>query len=157
MKWFGTKAFNARLEDSVRVTVEAVLNRVLSDTQTTLGKIRSSFDVEAQIAKLREALETLKIEKDRKDEDFARKEREIEHKVGLEQKRQEFEISQAKREATVTIREENLKAERERFEAQMKFYEEQAEKRAKALEEIIKPLLKALPSAEIIATVGNKG
>src|SRR5207245_968830 len=92
------------LKDTERVareTVERIVKAALSDAETALA-------TSGKLSKLREELETLRIEKARKEEEFTRKEREIEHKVGLERKRQEFEIEQAKRETSVTVREENL-------------------------------------------------
>ena len=158
MNWFkrlfgggGIPSFDERLESKITQTVREILTSALRDTESTLAKIRASFSLEAKIATLKEELETVRIEKGRKDEEFARKEREIEHKVGLERKRQEFEITQAKREATVEIKEKNLENERALFEKQMEYYEAQSEKRLQSLEGIIKPLLKALPTAEIIA------
>src|SRR5271169_867147 len=104
-----------KLEKRIESVVREVMTRAINDTESFLAKIRSSFDVGEHIKKLKEELETLKIEKGRKEEEFAKREREIEHKVGLERKRQEFEITQAKREALVGVREENLAAEKKRF------------------------------------------
>ena len=75
------------------------------------------------------------------------------HKVGLERKRQEFEIKQAKREATVNIREENLSADRDRFENQMKFQEERFTKEVKYLKDMMNKMMERLPSAEIYAKI----
>ncbi len=155
---FGLKtdeAFNSKLEQSVTRTVKDILTRVLTDTETTLGKIRGAFDLEGKIKVLQEELETLKIEKDRKDEQFTRREREVEHKVGLERKRQEFEIEQARREVMVEVKEKNLKKDKERFEEQMDFHKKAMAEEVTSLRDMVGKLLKALPSAEIIATVSK--
>ena len=145
-----------RLEKKIERAVRDIVEKALADTETTLSKIREAFSLEKQIVKLREEVETAKIEKARHDEEHARKIREVEHKVGLERKRQEFEVDQAKRETRVEIREKNLEQERKLFEEKVAYYEKQSEKRLTDLQEIIKPLLKALPSAEIIAKVNRE-
>lgn len=75
------------------------------------------------LLKLREEIETLKISKGRLEEENAKTLREVEHKVGLERKRQEFELESAKKEATLKVREENLAADQKRFKEQMEFHE----------------------------------
>lgn len=129
-------------ERVVRETVTRIVKDALSDAESALA-------ASGKITKLREELETLRIEKARKEEEFAKKEREIEHKVGLERKRQEFEVEQAKRETTVSVREENLKADRSRFEEQLKFHQERFETEVKYLHEMMGQLMERLPSAEI--------
>ncbi len=108
------------------------------------------------VSALREQIETLRIEKGRREEEIARKERDIEHKVGLERKRQEFEITQAKRETTVAVREENLTADKARFEEQMNFTRERFTTEVGYLKEMMGEMMKRLPSAEILATIGGK-
>ncbi len=140
-------------EETIKKTVERILRSVLANAENTLGKINTIADLNQEVQALREAAEKEKIEKDRKDEVFAKKEREIEHKVGLERTRQKFESEQAKREATVTVREENLTADRTRFEGQMKFQQERFTEEVKYLKEMVGQVLKRLPSAEIYTEV----
>src|SRR4051812_27941249 len=94
--------------------LEAVLRDLWHDAVSRvdeeLKEIRSVTDLAKKVKELRQQVETLEIEKDRAEEDFERREREIEHKIGLERKRQEFEVAAAKREAVVSLREENLAA-----------------------------------------------
>lgn len=137
------------LQEKVTQIVQEIVSRAIADSESLLAKVRSSFDLAKHIHDLREQIETLKIEKARKEEDFARQQREVEHKVGLERKRQEFEIAQAKREVTVSVREENLKADRTRFEEQLKFHEDRFSKEVGYLKEMLTEMLKRLPSAEI--------
>ena len=141
------------LEEVVRKTVESVVKTALSDVEGAMRGVKTMAQLNGQVVKLKEDLETLQIEKDRKDEGFDRKEREIEHKIGLERKRQEFEIKQAKREATVNIREENLSADRDRFESQMKFTEERFSKEVKYLKDMMDKMMERLPSAEIYTEI----
>lgn len=129
-------------ERVVRETVERIVKNALADAE-------SGLVAAGKITQLREELETLRIEKGRKEEEFAKKEREIEHKVGLERKRQEFEIEQAKRETAVQVREENLSADRKRFEEQLEFHQQRFETEVKYLHEMAEKLMERLPSAEI--------
>ena len=140
-------------EDTIRETVERILRSVLEDAATTLGKIKTIADLNKEARALREKLVTLEIQKDRKDEEFAKERREIEHKVGLERTRQEFEVKNAKREATVTVREENLTADRDRFEGQMKFQNERFTTEVEYLKEMVGQVLKRLPDASIYTEV----
>lgn len=129
-------------ERVVRETVERIVKDALQDAESALASA-------GKITKLREELETLRIEKGRKEEEFAKKEREIEHKVGLERKRQEFEIEQAKRETTVAVREENLKADKDRFAEQLKFHEDRFATEVGYLKDMMGQLMERLPTAEI--------
>jgi len=69
--------------------------------------------------------------------------------VGLERKRQEFEIEQAKRETTVAVREENLKADKDRFAEQLKFHEDRFATEVGYLKDMMGQLMERLPTAEI--------
>lgn len=129
-------------ERVVRETVEKIIKDAMGDAQNAL---RMTGD----LTKLRQELETVKIEKARKDEEFARRERDIEHKVGLERKRQEFEVAQAKRESTVAVREENLKADKDRFAEQLKFHEDRFSTEVGYLKDILKEMMGRLPTANI--------
>jgi hypothetical protein len=127
-------------------TLRDSLNEVVQKAMLEASQTIKEF---ASLKQLREQIETLTIEKNRREEDFSRREREVEHKVGLERKRQEFEISQAKRETSVTLREENLKADRARFEEQMKFHDERFSTEVGYLKDMVGQMLKRLPSTEI--------
>jgi uncharacterized small protein (DUF1192 family) len=120
-----------------------------------LSGIKDVTKLAGRVATLRQEVEKLTIERDRKQEEYDRREREIEHKVGLERKRQEFEITQAKRETTVVIREENLAADKQRFEEQMAFHQERFEEEVKSLRKLVNKMMERLPSAEIIANFGG--
>ena len=141
MNWFG-------LRKAVREAADEALKRAVKELseEVTGGKTR---------VQLKKEIEDLTIQRDRKMEEFEKKDREVEHKIGLERKRQEFEVEQAKRETTVSLREENLKADRDRFEGQMKFHEERFSAEVTYLKDMVGQVLKRLPSAEIIAKVGK--
>ena len=145
MSWFSN---DTRIIATIKEAVERIVKRALSDAESELAQVKT-------LGGLRQQIETLTIERDRKQEEFDRKEREVEHKIGLERKRQEFEITQAKREATVSIREENLKADRERFAEQLKFHEDRFSKEVGYLKEVLTEIVKRLPSAEFTADLGG--
>ena len=133
-----------------------VLEDAMEKVQQQLQGIRSVTDLSDRVKKLREQCETLEIEKGRKQEEFDRKEREVEHKVGLERKRQEVELENTKREATLAVREENLKADRDRFESQMKFHEDRFSEEVKYLKEMIGTLADRLPSATLTGKISGR-
>jgi len=125
------------LEGAIRTAVETVVKEALGDAATAVSKLK-------QIHDLQEEIEALKVEKGRREWDFQKREMEVDHKVGLERKRQEFEIEQAKREATVSLREENLQADRDRFEAEMKFIRERFEQEVGYLKDMMSKVLVCL-------------
>lgn len=102
------------LEKVVKGAVEEVVSKSVKDATSVFAKIK-------EINALKEEIETLKLEKRVKEWDFEKREMEIEHKIGLERKRQEFEKDEAKRLAVVEVREENLKAQEARFDEQVDF------------------------------------
>jgi hypothetical protein len=133
---------------SVERAVEKIVQRALHDADSTLARL-------GDLTKLREELETLKIEKGRKDEEYGRKDREIEHKVGLERKRQETEIALAKREAVLSAKEEALQADRKRFEEQLSFHEKRFTEEVGYLKGMITALSEKLPTATITEERGK--
>lgn len=130
----------AALQDEVvklRVALkEAKVN--LAETQALRKKEQELSDLEKQIV-------SLKIDKDRIEEGFAKERREIEHKVGLEQTRQSQELELGKREAVLAVGEGNLDKDKERFEEQMRFNTERFERESKATREILMAVLDTLP------------
>lgn len=117
-------------------------------------------ELEARILGLKKQVSDLEISKDKKQEEFDRRDRELTHMIGLEKKRQEVETKQAKQEATLAVREENLKAEKTQFEAQMAFREKRFDKEVEYLQGLMKQILERLPSVtvdrQIKETVGGR-
>lgn len=133
------------LEQAIRSVVAEFGEQVVKDLQG----IRSVADLSAKVKDLREQVEKLEIAKARKEEEFARREREIEHKVGLERKRQEQELAAAQREAVLKVREENLAADRKRFEDAMAFHEKRFTEEVGYLKEMIGTLAERLPNVNL--------
>jgi chromosome segregation ATPase len=108
--------------------------------------------LEEEKLRLKEEIEDLKLSKERMQEDNDRQVREVEHKVGLERKRQEFEAEQAlnrieneRKEAVLEVREANLSAAQEKLEGQMAFMAKRWEEENKALNSMIERLFDRLP------------
>ena len=120
------------------------LKRVVREAVNEANSLSESLD------SLKKKLAQAEIDYEKKREAWDRREREIEHKVGLERQRQAFEIQQAKRDTTVSVREENLKAEKERFKSEMDFQRKRLEEEVSSLRELVAEMLKRLPSAEIL-------
>lgn len=111
-----------------------------------------------EIVTLKKRIADLHIEEDRIKEDQDRERREVEHMVGLERKRQEFEVDQAKRETKVELREVALEEQRKRFEEQMKFIENRLAKEVQYLkDDIVKALLERLPVVKWEAKTNGNG
>ena len=136
--------------DVINKTIEQFNRDATNKLSSVLGSFRKIEDLQKEITRL-------EIERDKRVEEFARKEREIEHKIGLERKRQEFEITQSKREATVKVQEENLAADKQRFAGEMDFQRKHLEKEVASLNTLVQEMLKRLPSAEIQIKRSSRG
>ena len=143
---FGTK----QLEEHVKHAVETVMYSIMDDTKTYMNKLKTHV-------KLTQEIEDLKISRGRLEEDNARSLREVEHKVGLERMRQDQDIKAATRDALLTVREENLTADRARFEEQMKFHEVQFTEQVDYLKGMVASVLEALPSMHVEVNAGPHG
>jgi chromosome segregation ATPase len=111
--------------------------------------LRSERDNTEQLAKLRRDVEQLKLEKDRLTEDNARKIRETEHKVGLLKTKQDHDVANARRETKLEVREENLTADKKRFEDEMAFQREHMQREVDRFDGIAKALMERLPTIEV--------
>ncbi len=141
------------LEQAIRNIVTEFGEQVLKDLQG----IRSVADLSSKVRDLRSQVEMLEIEKARKQEEFDRREREIEHKVGLERKRQEMELTAGKREAALAVREENLAADRKRFEEQMAFHDKRFTEEVGYLKGLMEQLMTRLPDVSASVELRPRG
>lgn len=140
-------------EAHLRRAIESITKDLTESVTRDLQGIKSVSDLAHRVRDLRAQVETLETEKARKQEEFSRREREVEHKVGLERKRQEFELTSAKREAVLAVREENLKADRARFEEQMGFHEKRFTEEVSYLKELMTEIMKRLPDVSLTGEV----
>lgn len=132
------------------------LKKQIAELKLNREAAERRLELADEAVKLKEQIETLKIEKGRITEDNAREKREVTHMVGLERKRQEFEAEQAKKsvetaraEAILTVREENLSQEREAFEAHMKFQNDRFQSEVGYLKELMGQILDRLPTVNV--------
>ena len=125
------------MEKVLREEVKKVVTEALSDAVTAASKLKKITDLEKRIKEL-------EIEKSQREWEFKKREMEVEHKVGLERKRQEFESDEARRTAILEVKEENLSAKQDRFEEQMKFISERFTSEVGYLKEILGQVLSCL-------------
>jgi hypothetical protein len=109
-------------------------------------EVSEELGLSARIVSLEREKTAKEIELDRVKEQHAREKREVEHMVGLHKDRVKQEIELAKREQSITVREENLKADRERFEQQMQFMQKRMETELERLNNLTSEILERLPT-----------
>lgn len=143
--------FETRLESAVRT----ILVEELGQAEERIKALRQVGVLEDKIHSLKETVADLEIQRAKKKEEFDRREREIEHKVGLQKKRTEFEVESARKEALLDVREENLVKDRKRFDEHMEFYKQQMETQTTYLKELVEAALARTPDAKILATIGG--
>lgn len=133
-----------------------LVDRIKDSADTKLDKIKTYLDLSQEVDKLRGQVSELEVTKSQINEKYEKREREIEHKLGLERLRQEQELKLGLREQTVKIKEENLTADRDRFTKEMTFVTQRFEQETGYLKDMIKPLLEALPKMKITENVTRK-
>jgi chromosome segregation ATPase len=133
------------------------LKRSIAELRVEREAREQELGLTKDVLSLRRQLEDLKIEKAKLVEDNARELREVRHMVGLEKRRQEFEVDAAKRETTIQVREENLAADRTRFEEQMKFTVDRFDKEVGYLKDILGDILLRLPTVTVDRVVNGNG
>lgn len=129
------------------------LRRDLAKMKAERDDLREQTLTVEEIVELKKKIVDLEIRRDKLTEDHEREKREVTHMVGLEKKRQSFEIDQAKRETKVTVREENLVADRARFEEQMAFTTDRFEAEVKYLKNLMGQVLERLPTITVDRTI----
>jgi chromosome segregation ATPase len=126
-----------------------MLSKQVAELKGEKEAINERRSLSAELTELREELELLKIEKARREEDHARERREVEHATGLHRKQSEWERTKAVEEARLTVREENLSAERKRFEEQLDFSKAQIQAEVDRMEKLIQGLMDRLPTVTV--------
>jgi chromosome segregation ATPase len=121
------------------------LTKRVADLKGERDQVSEELGLSARIAGLEREKTAKEIELDRVKEQHEREKRDIEHMIGLHKDRVKQEIELAKREQTITVREENLKADRERFEEQMKFMQKRMETELERLNGLTSEILERLP------------
>jgi chromosome segregation ATPase len=111
--------------------------------------VSEELDLSDEVVSLKRQISQLEIDEAKLTEKHARDRREVEHQVGLQRKRQDFEIDAAKRDTELKVREENLKTERERFNRDMDFQREELKNQIGYLKDLMEKLFERLPSASM--------
>lgn len=135
--------FRARDQERGRLADE------LAEIKAEIKALRTERDKTSQLTGLQRQVEDLKIEKARLVEDNDRKIRETEHKVGLLKTKQDHDVEHARRMAQLEVREENLNADRERFQAEMAFQRDHMQREVDRFDGIAKALMERLPTIEV--------
>ena len=122
--------------------------------------LRKERDAEAransaqdEINRLKREIADLEVKKSQITEQHAREKRETEHMVGLQKKRSEFEQEAAKRDAVLTVREENLQADKDRLQEQVTFLQGRFEAEVGYLKELMGEVLSRLPDVQVEGTL----
>lgn len=136
-------------------TVIASLKDEIAELRGERKARQKELGLTDDVIRLKTEIEDLRIAKSRLTEAHEREKRELTHMVGLEKKRQEVELAQGKREATLAVREENLKADRDRFEEQMKFTRKRFEEEVGYLKDLMGEILDRLPTVTVDKTVSD--
>lgn len=123
----------------------------IADLEAKIESLTKQSDNLAERNRLKGEVEDLKLEKARLVEENDRRIRETEHKVGLLKTKQDHDVEHARRMAQLEVREQNLDADRKRFEGEMKFQREHFEREATGIRDILGEVLKRLP--DVTATL----
>lgn len=142
-------------KDKARKEIQELTEQIakLTAEVKTLSRQRQGLQnieaIEAERDKLRRQINDLSIDKEKLEEGFDRERREIEHKIGLQKKKAEFDRDAGKREAIIAVREENLKSQQEEFDARMKFREKQFDSQVEYLQSIMEQILNRVPTITV--------
>ncbi len=139
------------LREIIEPAVEEAVLRAISFVREDFENLEKVAVLKRQKLGLEEDLEKLKLQKERKEEEFDRREREIEHKVGLDRQRMEQEGTLQKREAVLEAKESNLEQSQEAFDERMEFFKQELSDQ----KGLLKSVLDRLPTAEIFAGLGT--
>jgi len=136
-----------------------VSERLASKMLDEFSALAEVEEATAKVVELTKQLGVLRAEKDNISEGFARKEREIEHKVGL--LRTEIEAGEAQKEAQYALRvqearlaarEEGLKAREAAFTERMDFMTKRFTEEVGYLKSMVAQVLERIPDAAILGT-----
>ena len=100
----------------------------------------------SEVVDLKNQIADLEINKSQLTEAHEREKREVQHFVGLEKRRQEVEIVQSTREATLAVREANLDADKLRFEEHIKFVEAAQAKHLEDIKDLLGKVIERIPT-----------
>lgn len=131
------------------------LKRALISEQRIVKEKEDQLRLVDEVRSLKEQITDLEIKKAKLVEDQERRLREVEHKVGLERTRQAQELELARREVKVTVQEENLAADKARFDEQIKFTTDRFTKETDYLRDIMGQIMERLPTVTIDRSIDS--
>lgn len=136
-----------------------VVSRLTESITKLEGQIRARktvIDLTDEINTLKTQLADLNIQKSQRDEEFGRKERETEHKIGLAQTQFESEKANhvkeqdlAKREAVLAVKSENLQAERDQFKQHIEFVEAETAAHMSDMKSLLEQIMERIPTVNV--------
>jgi len=135
--------------EGLREQIE-VLEREVRKLVQQRDDLQTEAGLSDTIISLRKRITELEIEEAKKTEAFDREKREVEHMVGLERRRADFEREAAIREAELSVREQNLAAVQENLQKQIDFMVERFTEEVGYLKtEVLAVVIKALPNVNV--------
>lgn len=133
------------LEDEI-ITLQSEVRKLVRQKDDLKDEVGYS----EQIVTLKKRLSDLEIEKDKKQEAFDREKREVEHMVGLQRQRADFEREKAVREAELSVRESNLETATKMVQEKMDFVQKSLSDQIGYLkDDILKTVIAALPNVNV--------
>lgn len=160
MGLFTPKIIDEELEAQRAALKEEIvgLRADIKEYRRERGDLQTRDALQADVERLKREKVALEIERDKTNESHARQLREVEHKVGLQQQTAEFERKAATQEATLKVREENLKADQDRFKSQLDFVDERNGRTEAYLQDMASKILSRLPTVTVdVVPGGNNG
>ena len=145
MSWF-------RQDKRIQAAVEKAFLIVLEKAE---GDVLDAVQLTGTVEALKWQVSDLEIQRDKKQEGFDRKEREIEHSLGLHKAQVEWEVEEASSRARLEVEQANLQTERDAFKKEMEFMQGRFEEEVKYQRGLLEKMMKRLPTAEILAKIGN--
>lgn len=127
----------------------ADLKRAVADLRIEREAEDRALGLTKNVARLTKEAEDLKIAKSRITEEHEREKREVEHLVGLQKRRGEWEAKKAAEEARLEVNKGNLAAEQKRFEKEMDFMRKRMEAEIGSLREMYAAVLERLPTVTV--------
>ena len=112
-------------------------------------EVKQELGYTEQIVAFKKRITDLEIAEAKIKEGNAREDRELRHMIGLEKKRQEVDLEQATRDAVLTVREENLAAERKHFEETIASNKKALEDGFGYMREVLTQVLNRLPTVTV--------
>lgn len=135
---------SARRDSQLNEEIRKLSQRV-AELTGEVAALSALKDRTQELRDVEERLERIKLEKAGIEEAQKRKEREVEHKVGLLLQTQEQDLKTARKETELQVREQNLDLDKARFEQEMAFQRTHLEKQVSDMQGLMAQILERLP------------